>query len=109
MPSIPTIASLLSSQLIVHEMFDVDAIVSAFPDRAAVLQSPERLIQIASTGYHYGSLGLPSLAGDDVDHAINGVCSRNRSSRPTDDLTPLDIFQRQIDDIPISSDRKSVV
>src|SRR3984957_2541095 len=82
------------------QILRVDSIVGLVGQASAILHGPETLIQVSPARGNEPAMGFACLPCEDVDHSIHGVRSPDRSSRATNDFNSLDVFERQIQDLP---------
>ena len=59
--------------------------------------------QRARLGFDIGAFGVLGVAGDDVDHAVDGVGTPQRAARTADHLDALHVFQQNILGFPVGA------
>src|SRR6476659_6471663 len=67
----------------------------------AVTDSAESALLSTGAAADQETLSSCSRSGCDVDHTVDGVCAPERSTRSANDFDAVDIFQRQILNVPI--------
>ena len=103
MPAITSVSAAQTWQLGLVQILCVDTIIGILAQGAPVLGYSKSLVEASSAGNNQPSVRINSLLGDDVDHAIDGVCPPNGSAGTADHFDPFDILKRHIQHVPEDS------
>src|SRR6185312_5840778 len=85
---------------ILVEIPQVDPVMRVRSEGTAVLQGHATLL-IACMNVQQPALGIGSLAGNDVDHTIDGVGPPQRTTRTADNLDALYVLRQYVLVIPV--------
>src|ERR1051326_5889013 len=80
----------------IHTVVKVRAVSGSIPEI-------EETLLVSPAGGNQPTVGVSRVLGNDIDHAVDGVRSPDRSARTTDDLDPLHILHQRVLHLPINA------
>src|SRR5882762_6921596 len=85
------------------EGLPVDTVIKVFPVPGTVPDIDKALIEISPTRRHHRSTGISGILGDDVDYAVDGVCSPDGAARASDHFDSFDVLKHGVLDLPVDA------